>query len=56
MGLGGLLRTARLSFKEVTVFRTAAVTRNGAVDGSVRHLLTWALALPTEEQPGEVAA
>jgi len=43
LGLGGLLRSARMDFKEVTLFRTAAVLSGDTVDGSVTALLSWML-------------
>lgn len=46
LGLGGLVRNARLDFREVRLFRTAAVSRGDRVDDSIVELLTWLLATP----------
>jgi hypothetical protein len=61
MGLGGLLRAARLDFGEVTLFHTAAVVRGARVDPSISPLLTWLLKTPEpaafdEGSAGGVAA
>lgn len=59
LGLGGLLRTARLDFREVTLFRTAAVLRGEEIDPSVADLLSWMLLVAdqeTRETKSEIAA
>lgn len=48
LGLGGLLKAARLDFPEITLFCTAAVIEDGAIDPSVLELLRWALVIPPE--------
>lgn len=55
MGLGGLLRLARLDFKEVALFHTAAVVRDGRLDPSIPPLLTWLLRTPEPAAFDEVA-
>ncbi len=44
LGLGNLVRSARLNFKEACFFRTAAVMADGVMHESVPALLRWVLA------------
>jgi hypothetical protein len=54
LGLGNLVRSARLNFREVGFFRTAAVAaEDGTVDCSIGELLRWMLAGSGLSLPGE---
>ena len=44
LGLGNLVRSARLTFGQASFFRTAAVMSDGIVHESVPRLLRWVLA------------
>jgi len=44
LGLGNLIRSARLNFGEARFFRTAAVITGGVMDESIPALLRWVLA------------
>lgn len=43
LGLGNLVRSARLNFREVRFFRTAAIIENKELDESISPLLRWVL-------------
>jgi Double-GTPase 2 len=53
LGLGNLVRSARLSFGEVRFFRTAAVIKNEVLDESIPALLRWVLPLNGMGTPGD---
>lgn len=57
LGLTALLRVARMDFKKVRLFRTAAIVHEGRVDPSIPPLLRWMLATPEPDavQPPQVA-
>ena len=44
LGLGNLVRSARLNFGEACFFHTAAVMTGGVLDESIPALLRWVLA------------
>jgi hypothetical protein len=53
LGLGNLVRSARLNFSQTRFFRTAAVMTSGVVHESVQDLMSWVLAGSGAELPGE---
>jgi ABC-type phosphonate transport system ATPase subunit len=52
LGLGNLIRSARLNFKETRFFLTAAGLRDGVIDESVVTLMHWILADSGVALPG----
>jgi hypothetical protein len=53
LGLGNLVRSARLNFREVCFFHTAAVLADGVMHESIPALLRWVLAADGIDVPGE---
>jgi hypothetical protein len=53
LGLGNLVRSARLNFKEACFFRTAAVMTQGVMHQSVPALMRWVLARNNVILPGD---
>jgi hypothetical protein len=53
LGLGNLVRSARLSFREARFFRTAAVLADGVMHASIPALLRWVLGADGPDLPGE---
>ena len=54
LGLGNLVRSARLTFKEARFFHTAAVMADGTMHKSVPELTRWVLARSGIDLPGEM--
>jgi hypothetical protein len=52
LGLGNLIRSTRLNFKEARFFRTAAQLRDGVIDESVVTLMHWIMADSGVALPG----
>ena len=52
LGLGNLIRSTRLNFKETRFFLTAAKMRDGAIDESVLALMRWITADSGVALPG----
>lgn len=52
LGLGNLIRSTRLNFKETRFFRTAAQLRDGVIDESVVTLMHWVMADSGVALPG----
>ena len=52
LGLGNLIRSTRLNFKETRFFRTAAGLRDGVIDESVVTLMHWIMADSGVALPG----
>jgi hypothetical protein len=55
LGLGNLVRSARLNFKEACFFHTAAVMADGAMHKSVPELIRWVLARNGVHLPGDLS-
>lgn len=55
LGLGNLVRSARLNFKEACFFHTAAVMTGGAMHKSVPALIRWVLARNGVNLPGDLS-
>jgi hypothetical protein len=55
LGLGNLVRSARLNFKEACFFHTAAVIADGAMHKSVPELIRWVLARNGVHLPGDLS-
>ncbi len=55
LGLGNLVRSARLNFKEACFFHTAAVMTDGAMHKSVPALIRWVLARNGVNLPGDLS-
>ena len=55
LGLGNLVRSARLNFKEACFFHTAAVMANGGMHKSVPALIRWVLASNGVSLPGDLS-
>ncbi len=55
LGLGNLVRSARLNFKEACFFHTAAVLADGAMHKSVPALIRWVLASNGVDLPGDLS-
>ena len=53
LGLGNLVRSARLNFKEACFFHTAAVMADGVMHPSVSALIRWVLAGDGIGLPGD---
>ena len=53
LGLGNLVRSARLNFKEACFFHTAAVMVDGVMHGSIPALIRWVLAGDGIGLPGD---
>jgi Double-GTPase 2 len=54
LGLGNLVRSAQLNFREVRFFHTAAVMNtDGGIHASIRALLRWIMAQNHVELPGD---
>jgi len=53
LGLGNLVRSARLNFKEACFFRTAAVMVDGAMHESIPTLMRWVLTHNGVDLPGD---
>jgi Double-GTPase 2 len=54
LGLGNLVRSARLNFKEASFFRTAAVMADGDMHESVPALIRWVLTRNGVNLPGDL--
>lgn len=52
LGLGNLVRSVRLNFKEACFFHTAAVLVDGAMHRSIPALMRWVLARDGIDLPG----
>ncbi len=55
LGLGNLVRSARLNFKEASFFHTAAVIADGGMHKSVPALIRWVLASNGVNLPGDLS-
>jgi hypothetical protein len=55
LGLGNLVRSARLTFKEARFFHTAAVMAEGVMHKSVPALMRWVLARNGVDLPGDTS-
>ena len=55
LGLGNLVRSARLNFKEASFFHTAAVIADGGMHKSVPALIRWVLARNGVNLPGDLS-
>ena len=55
LGLGNLVRSARLNFKEACFFHTAAVIADGGMHKSVPALIRWVLARNDVNLPGDLS-
>lgn len=55
LGLGNLVRSARLNFREVRFFRTAAIIEKKGLDESISPLLRWVLSGNGVNLPGDTA-
>jgi hypothetical protein len=55
LGLGNLVRSARLNFKEACFFHTAAVMANGGMHESIPALIRWVLASNGVNLPGDLS-
>jgi hypothetical protein len=55
LGLGNLVRSARLNFKEACFFHTAAVMADGGMHRSVPALIRWVLASNAVDLPGDLS-
>jgi len=53
LGLGNLVRSARLNFKEACFFHTAAVMVDGTMHKSIPALMRWVLTHNGVNLPGE---
>ena len=53
LGLGNLVRSARLNFREVRFFRTAAIIENEELNKSISPFLRWVLAGNGVDLPGD---
>jgi hypothetical protein len=56
LGLGNLVRSARLNFREACFFRTAAVMADGVMHESIPALMRWVLTHSGLTSPGEQAS
>jgi Double-GTPase 2 len=54
LGLGNLVRSAQLNFREVRFFRTAAIIENKELDASISPLLRWVLSGSGVDLPGDM--
>ena len=55
LGLGNLVRSARLNFKEACFFHTAAVLTDGVMHPSVPALIRWVLTRNGVNLPGDLS-
>ena len=55
LGLGNLVRSARLNFKEACFFHTAAVLTDGVMHASVPALIRWVLTRNGVNLPGDLS-
>ena len=55
LGLGNLVRSARLNFNETCFFHTAAVMTDGVIHQSVPALIRWVLAHDGVKLPSDLS-